>query len=458
MTQSLTQQLTSLLGGNNVAPQERLGEYAIDGITPQAAVQPVERRVISEVMQWASSQGISVFPRGGGTKLFLGNTPSETGVALDLSRLRRVLDYAPADMTATVECGMTLARLQQELAVGSQYLPLQSPLAEQATIGGILASNSTGPLRVSQGQPRDWLIGISVISAEGVETKAGGKVVKNVTGYDLNKLYTGSMGTLGIIADATFKLSPAPAERIALLARFSSLEEGTRAAKDLLGQVTAPQGVQVIDSQAANQLRDALSSGHLSQLEGGLPASEALALVFLSGRPRAVARRRDGCTRSLRDSGATALTDLNEQASQTLLRSLTDLGYSGETRPHLGIRISAPPSSIAEVISRARGDTNLGFPPGVVADPGFGIVRLYWWFGSIGQWIDDSRVLNAIMRTRELARVAGGFAVVEHCPLGLKGQIDVWGDPPGGAEIMRRIKQKFDPRGIMSPGRFVGRL
>ena len=459
MTQNLSQQLTELLGMENVVPQEQLKEYAVDGITPQAAAQPLDRRAIPEVMKWAANQRVSVFPRGGGTKLSLGNTPKVgIGLALDLSRQCRVLDYQPADLTVSVEAGITLAGLQHELSAGGQYLPLESPLAEHATIGGILASNATGPLRSSLGQPRDWLIGISVVSGEGVETKAGGKVVKNVTGYDLNKLYTGSLGTLGVIVDATFKLSPAPMEHGALIARFSTLEEGISAARGLLTQVTAPQGVQIIDGQVANQLQAASPSVTLGQLGSGLATSGALVVAFFAGRPKAVARRIQGCASSLQDSGASQVVTLDPGESLPLLKGLTDLGWSGETRPYLGIKISAPPSSVANIIARTREDDLLGLPPGVVADPGFGTVRLYWWASSVSQWIDDSLVLNAIVRTRELAREAGGTALVEHCPLSLKRQIDVWGDQPGGMEIMRRIKQKFDPLGILSPGRFVGRL
>ena len=128
--------------------------------------------------------------------------------------------------TATVEPGVTLQTLRRELAQGDKFVPLEAPLAERATIGGILASNVSGPLRYSYGLPRDWLIGISVVGADGVESKAGGKVVKNVTGYDLNKLYTGSLGTLGVIVEATFKLAPRPDAGAALVASFPSVESG----------------------------------------------------------------------------------------------------------------------------------------------------------------------------------------------------------------------------------------
>ena len=130
------------------------------------------------------------------------------GIVLDISRVNRVIDYQPGDMTATVEAGITVDALQRELAVAGQFVPLESPLCGRATVGGTLATALSGPMAHAYGPPRDWLIGIGVVGADGVATKAGGRVVKNVTGYDLNRLYTGSLGTLGVIVEASFKVSP----------------------------------------------------------------------------------------------------------------------------------------------------------------------------------------------------------------------------------------------------------
>ena len=325
-------------------------------------------------------------------------------------------------------------------------------MAETSTIGGILAANTTGPRRFSYGQPRDWLIGIGIVSAAGVETKAGGKVVKNVTGYDLNKLYTGSLGTLGVVVEATFKLSPLPTQRATVVASFPSLQEGIKAGSNLLRQVFAPHGVQVLDAQATQQLKFEPGNAML----GRLGANNALLTAFFAGRPGAVHRRTDESSRLLRESGATDVAIAEETGSRPLLGSLTDLGWSKGTTPYLGIKITVAPSEVPAVVDRCLKAVSLGLPPGVVADPGYGLVRLFWWAGSVSDWIDESLVLETIVRTKEAVREAGGSAVVEHCPLSLKKQIDVWGGHPEGIEIMRRIKHKFDPLGILSPGRFVG--
>ena len=457
MTSSLSQRLADLVGVDAVLPQEELAEHAIDGVVPEAAVAPPDRRAVAEIMAWASEQRVSVFPRGGGTQWALGNVPDSVGIVLDLSRQTRVLDYQPADLTATVEAGVTLHRAQRELAPGGKFLPLESPVAERSTIGGILAANSTGPLRHTYGQPRDWLIGIAVVGADGVETKAGGKVVKNVTGYDLNKLYTGSLGTLGIIVEATFKLSPLQMDRGTVVAGFPSLREGIIAGAGLLQQVFAPQAIQIVDGQVVRRLTENGISG--AGPLGNTDAGSALALAFFSGRPRAVKRRMEESTRLLSASGASEVAGLDEAQGHPLLKGLTDLGWSEDTRPYLGIKVTVPPSSMAGIVSEChRQDAPFGFSPGVVADPGFGSVRLLWWAEPVRDVIEDSVVLETIVRTRKQAREVGGSAVVEHCPLALKKQIDVWGEQPQGLEIMRRIKQEFDPLGILSPGRFVGKI
>ena len=444
--------LADFLSPEAIISQERLEEYAVDGVIPQAGVRPANRNDVGEIMRWASTQGISVFPRGGATQLALGNVPNSVGVALDLSRLNRVLDYQPTDLTATVEAGIPLDQLQRELAVGGKFLPLEAPLAGASTIGGILAANTTGPLRFSYGQPRDWLIGIGIVSPSGVDTKAGGKVVKNVTGYDLNKLYAGSLGTLGVIVEATFKLSPLPSQRATVMAVFPSLQECIRAGSGLLQRVFAPLGVQVLDAQAAQQLK--FEQGN--ELLGRLDATGALAVAFFAGRSGAVRRRTDESSQLLRELGATDAVTAEESESRLLLESLADLGCSRETKPYLGIKITVPPSATLSVVDRCLQAVSLGLPPGVVADPGYGMVRLFWWAGSVSDWIDESLVLETIVRTREVVREAGGSAVIEHCPLSLKQHLDVWGAHPEGIEIMRSIKQKFDPLGILNPGRFVG--
>jgi glycolate oxidase FAD binding subunit len=376
-------------------------------------------------------------------------------LVLDLSRCNRLLDYQPGDMTVTAEAGIPLAALQRELATKGQFVPLEAPLPERSTIGGILAANPSGPLRSTYGLTRDWLIGIGVVSAAGVRTKAGGKVVKNVTGYDLNKLYTGSLGTLGVIVEATFKLAPLPTAWGALRAVFPSLQEGVGAARGLLGRVSAPQGVAVINRPVARRLDQVPPLESFDRLR----TSESLVVAFYSGRSRGVDRRLNEGMQWLRDQGAAQAEPLDSARSRHLLRALTDLGWTAETTPYLSLQVNVPPSAAGDVAAcLVEPDPLRRLDMGVIADVAFGRVHLLWWTEGASQGPADSPVMAAIDRARGLARALNGWMLVEHCPLAVKRQIDVWGEASPGMEIMRRIKAQFDPLGILNPGRLVGKL
>ncbi|PKB79254.1 MAG: hypothetical protein BZY88_14410 [SAR202 cluster bacterium Io17-Chloro-G9] len=475
MIGSTQEQLLSLLGSQAVLPAGEMAGFAVDGMEPRAVVRPHDRQGIREVLSWACSEGMWVFPRGGGTQLSLGNVPSRTDLVLDLSRYgSHIPDHRPGDLTATVESGITLDVLQRELARQGQFLPIEAPLASKATIGGALAANTSGPMRHSYGLPRDWLIGIGVVDAQGVETKAGGQVVKNVSGYDLNKLYTGSMGTLGVIVEATFKLSPLPAESRTLVAAFRSLQSGMQAADALLRRVFAPQGLQVIDGPAARRIESTapIFRGFANELEywieGTTDGRGAIVSAFFSGRGHSLQRRVDEATRLLRDQGPQDIRSLDGSESAGLLAALTGLSWSPDTIPYLGLKLSLPPSAVGKLAdlltspgnaSQAQHWINLEpLVKGVAADPGFGTVRLLWWVNETDDKVPpaDDRVASVISRVRELSIQWGGSTVVEHCPLSLKRGIDVWGGTTGTIEIMRRIKKRFDPAGVLNPGRFVG--
>ena len=441
---SIATRLEAILGPDAILPSSVLESYAIDGLVPQAAVRPADREGVAVTMAWAFSEKAAVSPMGGGTQSDLGNVPNRLDLVLDLGRLNRVLDFQPEDLTVTVEAGIPLTTLQTALAKGGMFLPLEAPLPHRATIGGILAASPSGPRRFAYGLPRDWLIGISVVSAGGIETKAGGKVVKNVTGYDLNRLYTGSLGTLGVIIEATFKIAPLPAHSQVLAASFGSIAAAIQAGRNLLNQPYSPQGVQALNGEAAQRLGE----------PGDHPA---LVLVLFEGPSASLMERRvQECSRILNEAGAIGVTAMRGSQDPSILDRLTDLGWRGGQEPYLMMKINLPPSRVADMVEECRRDSPLGLTPGVLADVGFGMVRLFWWMGDDAEAVDRPAAMAAIERVRELATAAGGNAIVERCPAAVKRDIDVWGGAPQDIEMMRRVKERFDPSGILNPGRFVG--
>ncbi|MGH8010470.1 MAG: FAD-binding oxidoreductase, partial [Candidatus Binatia bacterium] len=214
--------------------------FAIDGREPQEVVFPESVAQVSQVLRVASEQRTAVAPVGHGAFLHLGNVARRYDLALSLQRLDRIIDYQPADMTVTVEAGMTLARLQTILGEQGQWLPVDPPLPEQATVGGLIATNLSGPARLSQGTIRDFLIGMKAVQSDGTIVKGGGRVVKNVAGYDLPKLYCGSFGTLGVIVEATFKVRPRPQAQGILSLAFPSAEKAMELTFRLLGSELQP--------------------------------------------------------------------------------------------------------------------------------------------------------------------------------------------------------------------------
>ena len=424
-------------------------EYAVDGLSPMAVVVPEDREQVADVMRWAAASGVTVFPRGGGTKTALGNPPDSVGLVLDLSRLNRVIDYQPGDMTATVEAGITLDALQRELAAARQFVPLESPIPGRATVGGVLSTAYSGPMAHAYGPPRDCLIGIGVVGADGVPTKAGGRVVKNVTGYDLNRLYTGSLGTLAVIVEASFKVLPLQPEEYAMVAPFESMEEAVTAGRDALALPAGPQSYLAVTGGLAR---------HFLAAHPGSPLGQALSerlgglgLCFFSGRTAAVRRRVEDTTAALLNAGA--VDALAIDAPLAARQWATDLGWQEDTRPALAVRITAPRRIIPALVKTC---LNIGLaesPSEILADPGFGVVRLLFWGEA-----DEDEVLAAIAEARRAARQHGGAAVVEICHPSIKVKLDVWGEEPSGMEIMRRIKEQFDPQRLLNRGRFLGRL
>lgn len=384
-----------------------LGKEADHRVRPQTTAE------VQEILRAAQSAGRAVLPWGGGTGQDYGLPPRKADTILDLSGLNRLIAHEYADMTVTVEAGMPLTQLQEQLARHGQFLPLDPPQPEKATIGGILATNASGPLRLGYGTPRDWLIGLSVVDAQGRLIKGGGKVVKNVTGYDLPKLHIGALGTLGVIVEATFKVSPRPETARTLVAQANPASELSTAATRLWRE-----------TQPVSLL---LHEDHQGRF-----------LVALYHGSAAV-------TGQAAERGTAIAQECRLSAAQS---------YDGELVPEspvapVQVRLSTSASE-AILLHDAAVDALAG--TGVILDSwlGVGTLTLTWETA-------DERALQGAQKALLLAKTRGVRFALLHGPLALRQNNleTLWFPAPSARVLHERIKEALDPYNVLNPGRFV---
>jgi glycolate dehydrogenase FAD-binding subunit len=433
----LLDQLRRIVGAPHVLTGVECSPYVVDGRAPEAAVFPGTREQVAAVVTLAAEQGLPVTPWGGGTKMWIGSPPNRIGLVLALKRLDRILEHEPGDLTVTVEAGLTFDRLQAELGKRGQWLSLDPPASDRATIGGILASDASGPRRHLYGTARDLVIGLTVIGADGRAVRGGGKVVKNVAGYDLPKLYIGSFGTLGILVEATFKLRPrADVDRL-VVARFDRLKDAGQGARAVLGSDLIPSALELVDDQALERL--------------GQGAGAAL-LVGLDGIAEQVDWEVAELSRLLGPIGLGETTVLDGAARDDAWRGLAGLGRPGHERVAAVMKWAVLPTQVAELMEAgAAAAQRNGLVGALTAHAGVGIVTAVLAGGT-----NPNAVVSTLTEWRALVNRVDGHAMIEWAPLAVKERVAVWDAAGPTLRLMKGIKERLDPRGILNPGRFVG--
>lgn len=415
-------------------PESPAGGLLGDGRFAWATDRPETEEALREAVARRVGQGYALYPQGGGTALDYGGVPRTPGVAIDVRGLARVIDYPAADMTITVEAGLTLAALQTTLAAQRQRLPLDAPHPERATLGGIYATNTSGPRRFGAGRPRDLIIGVGFATADGRVVRGGGRVVKNVAGYDFPKLLTGSMGTLGILSRMTLKVRPAPEASALALASFDAAEALGLALDRLNTSATRPIALEVLNRPAAGRVSAARE----------LPGAWILAVGF-EDNAAAVAWQLDTLARELGPTRAGLLTLQDDEAAPCW----SDLvGLAAAAPGPLSLVANLRPSTVVRFCAR--------LDPGrwaVHAHAGNGIVRAQA-LGAIA--LED--LAAELDRLRAEAVRDGGNLILARCPTAWKGRLRVWGEPRPDWALAERVKQAFDPRAVMNPGRFIGTI
>ncbi len=445
---NIIKELINIVGEPHLLTSE-VDLYKVEGRVPKAIVFPGTIPEVSEILALADKEGISVIPRGSGTKVYLGGIPKRVDLVLSLTRLNQILEYEPADLTVMTQAGITLADLQSTLAQRGQFLALDPPFASKATIGGILSTNSSGPCRLLYGTARDLVIGIKVVHPGGMVTKGGGKVVKNVAGYDMNKLYIGALGTLGVIVEANFKLRPLPRMEKTLWAAFPSLSTAFEAVTRIFKSELSPAFLELFNPSAGTLLNRVMKIQ--------TPENSFIVAMGADEVPEAAERQVTQAERFCKESGATDTLILAGEVERKLRRSIREFFTlaTTHTRTTLSCKASIPPKTVGELFQIADKMEKRYEVPGLLqAHAGNGIVYIYFSRPEtpVETWV------KIIEELRTSAVNLGGNLVVELAPIDLKERIDIWGHPGSSFRLMQGIKAQFDPHNILNPGRFVGGL
>jgi glycolate oxidase FAD binding subunit len=388
----------------------------VDGVKPSLVVEPGTAEELAALLAWASHERMSVVFRGGGTRLAWGRPPQPIDVMISTRALNRVLAHADADLTATVEAGATLDEVNAALGQCRQWLPIDGP--DGATVGGAIATNDAGPLRHRYGTPRDLMIGVQLALADGRLIKAGGNVVKNVAGYDLGKLVSGSFGSLAAIVTATFKLLPMPVAFHTLIATFQTWDAAARAAA----------------AMNDSQLEPIASEIHAVHSRQDAPPYRLL--VRFAGT-RTAAASQSAQARTVIGSGELLEGDAEAAAWR---RYVARSAGSADTI----VRISWLPANLPQVLGlvEALGRTNRGVELIGRAAVGAGLVRIEGDIESQAAMVEQLRRSNLV-----------AHATVRDAPLAVKQQVDAWGQLGASGTLASRVKRALDPAGILNAGR-----
>jgi glycolate oxidase FAD binding subunit len=434
-------------GASEIAARE------ICGVRPSVIVRPADAAQISEILRFAAAEKLAVIPTGSGTKLGIAAPPTHYDIALDLSRMNRVLAYDPQDLTLGVEPGLRIEDLLCTLAEKKQFLPLAVPFSDRATIGGIVAANSSSPLRHAYGAVRDFCLGMEFVTGEGSQAKSGGRVVKNVTGYDLHKLLIGSLGTLAVITRVNFRTFPMPPTQGMFVASFSSAEAAFEFCRAISRSVLTPQMVDVADPGASRFVFSTEAVARINPMQWSV--------VITAAGQRSVV---DRCSLELGHMAAaaraTGLLPIGESEQPSVFSRIREFPRLVlEAAPDAAIfRIGVLPTTMPSLLNDLS-EVAKHFGTGLATlTRASGIVYAAF-FGQDGIKSPSAVTASAVKEVFHICTLPenGAQAMLEWCPSEIKRMgIDLWGPWRDEFTLMRRVKDAFDPQNVLSPGRFAG--
>ena len=400
------------------------------GFSPEIILYPETVEEVSRILGFASRNGIRVFPFAGGTKLFLGNPVGTVGAALSLKRLCRVLFHEPSDMVSTVQCGMEVREFQKTVGCENQLFPVDPPrLASGATVGGLVSSNLCGPMSTRYGTCRELILGVKAVRADGEVINLGGKVVKNVAGYDIPKLMVGSLGTLCVLAEATFRLYPRqPFSRTVVLS-FGDHVSCSRAARAILAADVVPTCFEILDEKLS------------SEFGTSQEAKRSVLLRFDSFEEAVMEQIKQ--VREVTSGQTAAFVEMDDERSQALWDSVREFPFSLEGA--FFSKLTLPVTGSIEVLSEIENAPSIsGVTVRCLSRPARGVTLV-----SVSG--EDEGAVEAARLLENLSDSLGGRIMFSGIPAGLRDRIKAWGDFGESLFLMKNIKQRFDPGGIL-PG------
>ena len=443
-SRALHDELQGIVGESGILLEAQVAAYTFDGYVPKAVVLPTSVQEIQEILQFAVNQNLSVMPAGAGTKLGIGNLPEKVDIVLATTRLNSVVEYEPADLTVTVEAGIRLKDLQTALAKHRQYLVLNPPFADRCTIGGIVATNASGSFRLRHGTARNQVLGLRVVQADGTVVKSGGKVVKNVAGYDLNKLYIGAFGTLGIITEVTLKLSPIPVQEAILTADFQNVQDAADTGLAIVGSQTLPMFVNLFVNSDPTR----------AKTETPADENKPMLVVGFGGDPETVAWQLTQCQGIMEQNGAIGVTIAEDESVQHLQEAVQEFSADDKNTESVVAKLNLKRTDLAEFATQIV-EANWTRNVQMMALLGSGVVSVNI---PVASDTDYQSLADALTRLRQTAMSKQGNLIIEIAPPELKRHIDVWGSVEGTLSLMKQIKAKFDPTGLLNPGRFISSI
>ena len=433
-----TQELESIVGTAGISLrqytevfwQERVEKAVVPGTKIDCTVYPNTQEELAAVIAWAGQNRCAVLPCGSGSKLDWGglvkldpaNPPGAGRIAAaSTARLNRLVEHAVGDLTVTAEAGMKFADLQLLLAAAGQFLPIDPAYPQQATLGGIVATADAGSLRHRYRGVRDLLLGMTFVRSDGKIAVAGGRVVKNVAGYDLMKLFTGAYGTLGVISQVTFRVYPLP-ESSGTVVLTGEVNALSQTAQILLSSALTPSAIDLLSPQLVAKLGLGKGTGLIVRFQSIAPSVKQQSARLLEVGEK------------LGLQGTSCCENEDRQLWQRLPETMWDSGTKSAIICKIGIR----PSEAVTAINELPVQDAL-----IHAGSGLGVLRF------------ESATADTLLQVRRGCEAYGGFLTVLAAPADIKQQLDVWGYNGSAIDLMRRIKQQFDPENLLSPHRFI---